>query len=148
MQLQLPKVSLRYKKAEDKVKVFDVARKRWVSLTPEEFVRQHVIHYLNLQLNIPLSLIAVEKKVIINELAKRFDVVVFGSTQNIKLLVECKAPDIKINQNTLLQIANYNQHFNAEFLWLTNGVQHFYFRLNQDLYEQIDSLPEWPMNKN
>jgi len=93
--------------------------------------------------NIPLSLISVEKQINVKRLKKRFDVLVFKKTGQPLILAECKAPDIILNENALLQIANYNIIFNAPYLIITNGITHYYFKLNQHKYILIGEIDEF-----
>ena len=101
-------------------------RKKFIILQPEEWVRQHCIHYLIDYKNYPKSLINVEKELLINGLKKRYDIVIFNSNGSIFMIVECKAPKININQSTFDQIAQYNIILNAEYLMVTNGINHYY----------------------
>ena len=96
--LNFPTYSFRLKNSENKTHIFDVVRKKFVVLQPEEWVRQHCIQYLIQEKNYPLSLINVEKVVLINGLKKRYDIVVFDSNGSLVLVVECKAPKVKISQ--------------------------------------------------
>ena len=112
-------------------------------LTPEEWVRQHCVHFLNKNLNYPLSLINVEKQLEVSGLKKRYDVVVFNSDGSIKILVECKAPSVAITQDTFDQIARYNLSLNAELLMVTNGLSHYYCQLDYQ-QGQYNFLPELP----
>ena len=125
-ELNFPKFSFRFKNNENKVSIFDVIRKKFIILQPEEWVRQHCIHYLIDYKNYPKSLINVEKELLINGLKKRYDIVIFNSNGSIFMIVECKAPKININQSTFDQIAQYNIILNAEYLMVTNGINHYY----------------------
>lgn len=111
--------------------------------TPEEYVRQHVAHFLVQQKKVPAGFIAIERQITINHLNRRFDLLVFNQNLQPVILVECKAPVVKITQNTLLQIANYNLAFNVNYLFVTNGLTHFFLGLNQSKFEFINELPEW-----
>ena len=124
--LNFPQFEYRFKSTENKVSIFDVIRKKFIVLQPEEWVRQHCVHYLINEKNYPKSLINVEKELNINGLKKRYDIVIFNSDGSILLIVECKSYDITINQDTFDQIARYNLALNAEFLMVTNGINHYY----------------------
>ena len=127
-QLQFPTYSFRFKNSENKVAIFDEIRKKFIIISPEEWVRQHVVQFLLQDKKYPKSHINVEKLLKINNLTKRYDVVVFKPDGNISILVECKAPDISINEKVLHQIAQYNSKIQADYLWLSNGIHHkFYF---------------------
>ncbi|XLS30961.1 type I restriction enzyme HsdR N-terminal domain-containing protein [Flavobacteriaceae bacterium M23B6Z8] len=143
--LNFPEYSFRFKNNENKLRIFDDIRKKFVVLQPEEWVRQHVSHYLRSEKQYPASLINVEKKIELNGLIKRYDLVVFNSDGTIHLVVECKAPDININQNTFDQIARYNLSLKATFLMVTNGLQHFYCQLDyeNEKYVFIKEIPPY-----
>ena len=128
--LNFPKFSFRFKNSENKVSIFDAIRKKFVILQPEEWVRQHCVHYLIEVKGYPKSLINVEKELKINDLKKRYDIVVFNPNGSIHLIVECKAPKIKISQDTFDQVARYNLALKASFLMVTNGLNHYYCVMN------------------
>ena len=130
--LNFPKFSFRFKNSENKVSIFDIIRKKFVILQPEEWVRQNCIHYLIDIKKFPISLINVEKELIINNLKKRYDIVVYKPDGSIHLLVECKSPNITINQETFDQIARYNLELKAMYLMVTNGLNHYYCQMDFD----------------
>ena len=134
----------RFKNSENKVAIFDEVRKKFIILTPEEWVRQHVVHYLMKEKNYPKSWVNVEKQIKINGLTKRYDVVVFNPDGSIFLLVECKAPEIKINQNTFDQIARYNMVIKAQYLMVTNGLEHYFCQMDykNEKYHFLQGLPQ------
>ena len=144
-QLNFSNYSFRFKNSENKVLIFDEIRKKFIILTPEEWVRQHVIHYLLNELNYPKSVINVEKLIKINDLSKRYDVVVFKSTGEILVLIECKAPSITISQATFDQIARYNLVLNAQFLMVTNGLNHYFCQMDfeNEKYLFLKNLPTY-----
>jgi hypothetical protein len=113
--------------------IFDEVRKKWVVLTPEEWVRQHIIHYLLLDKKYPRALLAVEKGITINGLKRRFDIVVFDRAGMPKIIIECKAPEELLNEKVYQQIAVYNLALNADYLWVTNGALHFLCKLQLPL---------------
>ena len=131
-ELNFPKFSFRFKNNENKVSIFDIIRKKFVILQPEEWVRQNCIHYLIDIKKFPISLINVEKELIINNLKKRYDIVVYKPDGSIHLLVECKSPNITINQETFDQIARYNLELKATYLMVTNGLNHYYCQMDFD----------------
>jgi type I site-specific restriction endonuclease len=143
--LQFPSYNFRLKNKQNKPFIFDLVRKKFVSLTPEEWVRQHVLNYLVLDKKYPLSHINVEKQIELNGLKKRYDIVIFNTDGSIHVLVECKAPEVKITQNTFDQIATYNVNLDATFLMVTNGLQHFYCQMLQkeEKYEFLPEIPEF-----
>jgi hypothetical protein len=142
-QLNFPTFSFRFKNSENKTAIFDEIRKKFVILTPEEWVRQHVVHYLVYEMKYPKSWINVEKVIKINDLTKRYDVVVFNPDGSIFLLVECKATQIKISQETFDQIARYNMTLNAQYLMVTNGINHYFCEVDfkSENYQFLQNLP-------
>jgi hypothetical protein len=142
-QLQFPTYSFRFKNSENKVAIFDEIRKKFIIISPEEWVRQHVVQFLLQDKKYPKSHINVEKLLKINNLTKRYDVVVFKPDGNISILVECKAPEVKITQSTFDQIARYNMTLKAEYLMVTNGLNHYFCKMDYDK-EQYDFLQELP----
>ena len=143
-QLQFPTYQFRFKNSENKVAIFDEIRKKFIILTPEEWVRQHVVHQLIYDKNYPKSWINVEKLIKLNGLTKRYDVVVFNPDGSIFLLVECKAPEIKISQHTFDQIARYNLALKADYLMVTNGLEHYFCQMDyvNEKYHFLKSLPD------
>ena len=143
--LNLPSYSFKIKSKENKQFIFDIIRKKYVVLNPEEWVRQHIIHYLTTDKGYPTSLIAVEKQLTINTLIKRFDILVFNTKGLPELVIECKAPSIKIAQETFNQIARYNLTLNAEFLMVTNGLQHYFCKLDheKETFNFLKDLPNY-----
>ncbi|MCC1483708.1 type I restriction enzyme HsdR N-terminal domain-containing protein [Winogradskyella immobilis] len=144
-ELNFPKFEYRFKSTENKVSIFDVIRKKFVSLQPEEWVRQHCVHYLITEKKYPKSLINVEKALTINGLKKRYDIVVFNTNGSIHLIVECKAPKIKIDQTTFDQVARYNLALNASYIMVTNGINHYYCQMDTDAerYAFLKDIPEY-----
>ncbi len=142
-QLQFPSYSFRFKNSENKVAIFDEIRKKFIIITPEEWVRQHVVQFLLQDKKYPKSHINVEKLLKINNLNKRYDIVVYNPDGSIFILVECKAPEIKISQHTFDQIARYNMTLNAEYLMVTNGLNHYFCKMDYEK-EKYDFLPELP----
>jgi hypothetical protein len=143
--LNFPKFSFRFKNSENKISVFDVIRKKFVVLQPEEWVRQHCVQYLIKEKKYPKSLINIEKEMTINSLKKRYDIVVFNTNGSIHLIVECKAPKITINQNVFDQIAQYNLELNATYLMVTNGLNHYYCQMDfeNERYQFLKDIPEY-----
>ncbi|WP_456376233.1 type I restriction enzyme HsdR N-terminal domain-containing protein [Lutibacter sp.] len=143
--LNLPTYTFKIKSNENKYSIFDIVRKKYVSLTPEEWVRQHIIHYLIKEKNYPISLIAVEKQLTINNLIKRTDILVFNTKGTPEIIVECKAPSIKITQHTFDQIARYNLKLNANYLIVSNGLEHFFCKMDflKEEYVFLNSIPNY-----
>ncbi len=143
--LHFPTYGFRLKSSENKVHIFDVIRKKFVVLLPEEWVRQHVVHYLMAEKKYPKSLINVEKQLTLNATKKRYDIVVFNSDGSIHLLVECKAPSVPIDQNVFDQIARYNMQLRATYLMVTNGLDHFYCKTDprKEQYTFLRNIPDF-----
>lgn len=143
--LNFPTYQFRFKNSENKISVFDIIRKKFIILQPEEWVRQHCVHYLMVEKQYPKTLINVEKEITINGLKKRYDIVVFHPDGSINIVVECKAPQIAITQDTFDQIARYNLILNANYLMVTNGLQHYYSRLNteDECYQFLKNIPNY-----
>ena len=118
-------IELKLRPFEGSAQVFDHVRKIWVSLTPEEHVRQHILHYLSAKLHYPAALIAVEKQVLLGGLAKRFDIVIYNREHNPWMLIECKAPEVDITDATLQQLLQYQHSMQCRYWVLTNGHQTF-----------------------
>lgn len=135
----------RFKNSENKVSIFDEIRKKFIILTPEEWVRQHVVRFLLEEKKYPKSLINVEKVLKVNGLRKRYDVVVYKNDGSIWVLIECKAPEIKIAQATFDQIARYNMTMKAEYLMVTNGMNHYFCKMDfeNEKYQFLYELPEY-----
>ena len=143
--LNFPTYSFRFKNSKNKVAIFDEIRKKFIILTPEEWVRQHVIRYLIEEKNFPKSYINVEKLIKVNDLSKRYDIVVYQPNGELFLLVECKAPEVKITQQTFDQIARYNLVLNAKYLMVTNGLNHYFCQMDfeNEKYIFLQELPQF-----
>ncbi len=143
--LNFEQYSFRFKSSENKPLVFDEIRKKFVVLTPEEWVRLHVVQFLLNEKNYPKSLINVEKQLKLNNTAKRYDVVVFNNDGSIFLIVECKAPSIPINQLTFDQIARYNLALKSEYLMVTNGLEHYFCQMDfeNERYVFLKDIPSY-----
>ena len=143
--LNFPKFDFRFKSTENQLRIFDIIRKKFVLLGPEEWVRQHVIHFLVFIKKYPKSHINVEKQIVVKGRPKRYDVVVFDTLGNIQLLVECKAPYVALHQSTFDQIAIYNLQTAANFLMVTNGLHHLFCQMDmkQEKYVFLPDIPEF-----
>lgn len=144
-ELHFPGYSFKLKNRENKPYIFDGIRKKYVHLSPEEWVRQHVIAFLIETHNYPKSLINVEKEFLVNGTKKRYDLVVFYPNGSIFLLVECKAPQISITQKTFDQIARYNLKIKATHLMVTNGLDHYYCKMDYQAqhYQFLREIPPY-----
>jgi hypothetical protein len=143
--LNFPTYTFRFKNSENKVAIFDEIRKKFVILTPEEWVRQNVVQFLLDEKKYPKSYVNVEKVIKINGLTKRYDIVVFQPNGQLFLLIECKAPEVAISQNTFDQIARYNMVLEAKYLMVTNGLNHYFCQMDfeNEKYLFLKALPEF-----
>ncbi|NVK52642.1 MAG: type I restriction enzyme HsdR N-terminal domain-containing protein [Flavobacteriaceae bacterium] len=141
--LNLPSYTFKLKSNEKHTLIFDNLRKKYFVLTPEEWVRQHFVQFLIQEKKYPISLIAIEKQLTINQLKKRTDIVVFNKEGKPDIIVECKAPKVKITQQTFDQIARYNLKLQANYLIVTNGLEHYFCKMDLD-NEQYIFLKEIP----
>ena len=144
-QLNLPEADLKILKEYDKLKVFDIIRKKYVILTPEEHVRQEFIHYLINEKKYPKGLLSVEKKLNVFKTEKRADIVLYNTNLKPVVIIECKAPKINITQKAFDQIARYNMNFKAGYLIVTNGLKHFCCKpdYKNNSYEFLKEIPDY-----
>jgi hypothetical protein len=143
LSIQFPEPNFRLKKEKEKDFIFDSLRKKWLMLTPEEWVRQNFVQYLVQVKNYPADLIAQEKVLQLGELKKRFDILVYDKQHRPWMMIECKAPEIKLNESVLQQVLRYHISIPVEFLIITNGATCYGWEkkgMNLHLLEQI---PEW-----
>lgn len=145
LELNLPTFAIKLKEEQGKTYVFDAIRKKHLVLTPEEWVRQHVVNYLINSKGVSAALIALEKSHTLNGRLKRSDIMVYGGNGNPLLIVECKAPSVKITQNTFEQIANYNMAFKVSYIMVTNGLSHYVCKIDWENkgYEFLEELPAY-----
>lgn len=143
-QLNLPAFQYRIKKEEGKQFIFDEIRKKFLVLTPEEWVRQHFVHFLIHTKGYAKGLIRLEGGLTYNTLQKRTDILVFDNQGLPKLIVECKAPEVKITQKVFEQVAIYNQQVKAEIIVVTNGLDHYCCSVDHG-NQQYDFLKDVPM---
>ncbi len=144
-ELNLPFFQFKIKNKENKTLIFDSLRKKYLVLTPEEWVRQHFVKYLIDHKKYPTTLIALEKQLVINNRKKRTDILIFDANGKHDIIVECKAPSIKITQDTFDQIARYNLKLRANYLIVTNGLEHFYCKMDFDneTYIFLKDIPNY-----
>lgn len=124
-ELNFPNYAFKLRTGTTSREIFDVVRKKWIVLTPEEWVRQHVVRWLGEQKKYPVSLMAVEKQIKINGLQRRCDIICYDQQLTPLVIVECKAPEVKITQDVFDQAARYNLVVGAKYFLLTNGLQHY-----------------------
>lgn len=144
--LNLPSFQTKIKEENGKLMILDYLRKKYLVLTPEEWVRQHWINYLIEGMSYPKGLFSLEKGLKYNQLSKRTDLVVFDREGEAFLLIECKAPSVKINQKTLTQALTYNKPLNCTHIILSNGFQHICmsFDKNKGEFVQKSTVPKAP----
>jgi hypothetical protein len=143
--LNLPDFDCKLKKAEGKVWIFDVIRKKYIVLTPEEWVRQHFINYLISDLKYPRALIKVEGGLKFNQLSKRSDIVVFDREGSPWMVVECKSPTVALSQESLMQASAYNASLRSKYITITNGLSHHCAAVDWAMGKTLvlDALPEF-----
>ena len=143
--LNLPQYKFRIRSSNDKTEIFDDIRKKFVTLTPEEWVRQNFITYLIKEKKFPASLISVEKSLMLNKMLKRTDAVVHNSEGEALLILECKAPSVNISQDVFDQIARYNITLKVKYLIVTNGMEHYCCLINHEeqKYRFLKGIPHY-----
>jgi len=143
--LNLPEYNFKYKDDDGKKSIFDEIRKSYVALSPEEWVRQNFLKYLQNEKKFPPTLIAVEKALQVYTLKKRADIVVYNKLGKPILIVECKAPKVKITQDAFDQAARYNIKLQVNYLVITNGLDHYCCRVNlaENNYEFMNEIPNY-----
>ena len=139
--LNLPLFEFKIKKENNNTIIFDKIRKKWIILTPEEWVRQNFISYI-LDKNYPKSLINCEKVFYINKVSKRYDIVVYDSSGNVEILVECKSYDVNLIKEHFDQVMRYNLELKSKYVIVSNGLKHFYFEFDESekIYKQKKDL--------
>jgi len=141
--VQFPEPQFRIKNENDKQYIFDSIRKSWLLLTEEEWVRQNFVNYLVNELNFPSTVIALEKEITLNELKKRFDVLVYDKDHKPWMMVECKAPAVTLNEETLQQVLRYNISVPVQFIVITNGNITVGWRKADAQLKLLTELPLW-----
>ncbi|MBM3415801.1 MAG: type I restriction enzyme HsdR N-terminal domain-containing protein [Bacteroidetes bacterium] len=139
--IRYPEPSFRIKKETNRELIFDVVRKKWVALTPEEWVRQNFISYLIAVKKYPSSLIAVEKEIQLGELKKRFDILVYDTGHHPWMMVECKSIEVGLDERVLQQLLRYNISVPVQYMVITNGKQCFAWERRESRLEAIFELP-------
>lgn len=143
--LNLPPFDIKIAVKDGKNTVFDVIRRRYVALTPEEWVRQHFVHFLLEQKGYPQALMANEVQVQLNGTKKRCDTVLYRRDLTARMIVEYKAPDIAITQKVFDQITRYNIVLKVDYLIVTNGLQHYCCRMDYERgsYNFLQDIPDY-----
>ena len=122
-------------------KIFDPYRKKWIVLTPEEWVRQNFLQYLVHVLGYPVPLIAIEKEIYLGDVKKRFDIVIYSREALPYIIVECKEMEVKLTKNVLHQALRYNTNMQATFLIITNGNHCYAYERKDDTFKEIETIP-------
>ena len=145
LQLNLPEYNFRIKKQDDKFLIFDSQRKRYVSLTPEEWVRQHFVRFLIEVKGYPAALLAVEKQLTMNGMKKRCDAILFDKEGQPFMIIEFKAPNVPVTQATFDQVAVYNAKLKVSFFIISNGLEHYCCKVNTETarYEFFPEIPDY-----
>jgi hypothetical protein len=144
--LNLPSFEYKLRETGGKREIFDVVRKKYLRLTPEEWVRQHIVHLLIGHLDFPAGLIKMEGGLVYEKLEKRSDILVFDLSAKPYLLIECKAPEVQVSNKTLDQVSRYNKVVKAPFLAMTNGIKTYCFAIDHEKGSsfQMDNFPPSP----
>jgi hypothetical protein len=146
IKIEYPEYLPKIKTVHNKEQVFDPFRKKWILLTPEEWVRQNFLQYLVQKLQYPVSLIAIEKEICVGDVKKRFDVVVYGPDTKPFMVIECKEMNVPLSAAVLHQALRYNTHMQARFIVITNGSYCFAFERIGDAFEEMESIPAFGIN--
>lgn len=139
--LPIPAYSFKLKQEGTQQFIFDAIRKKYVVLTPEEWVRQHMVTYLTEAMQYPKGLFSIEKTIVINKLRKRYDIVVYDADHKPWMLIECKEPGIRVTEKTLQQLMRYHQFLQCPYWMLTNGREHYCAAVNKDGVQWLSALP-------
>lgn len=141
LQINFPEHNFRIKKEKNRHTIFDEVRRRWVALTPEEWVRQNFLQYLIQVKNYPASLISVEKIIRVGDLSKRYDIVVYKN--NLPwLIVECKESNTPLDVKVIEQVIRYNMALAIKYFVITNGNESFCYEISGDSFRELAALPQ------
>lgn len=143
VKIEYPQYQPRIRKIDGTEFIFDELRKKWVTLTPEEWVRQNFLQYLIIVKKYPSTLIAIEKEISLGELKKRFDIVVYDKAHQPWMLIECKEMNVVLNETVLQQALRYNIRLQVRYFVITNGVYCFAFSNENDQLVNLGSLPDF-----
>ncbi len=142
--LNFPDVEFRFQKNEKgNLQLFDMIRKKFVDATPEEWVRQHIIHFLIQYKQVPASMISVEKQLLFNNTKRRTDIVIYNSQLQPLLIIGCKAPEVSIDQLTINQALRYNLELKVPAIFLSNGLNHVCLKLEKEGPKVLKDLPDY-----
>ena len=143
VKVEFPKPDFKIKEEEHKELIFDELRKKWVRLTPEEWVRQNFVQYLIQSKQYPSAFISIEKEIQLGELKKRFDVLVYDRNHIAWMMIECKAMDVALSEDVLAQVIRYNASVPVSFLVITNGSFTYAYEKSGTGLEEISLLPDF-----
>ncbi|MEO5907602.1 MAG: type I restriction enzyme HsdR N-terminal domain-containing protein [Ginsengibacter sp.] len=143
IKIEFPKEQIKLRQRPRTNEIFDAIRKKWLVLTPEEWVRQNILQFLLLKCNYPESLIAIEKEIKLGELRKRCDIVVYNRNSEPWMIIECKEMNVTLSQKTIDQILRYHITLPAKFLIISNGSYCFGFEKKESQFMQIDNFPDF-----
>ncbi len=143
IKIEFPKQQIKIEQRKGVNEIFDIIRKKWLILSPEEWVRQNILDYLLISKNYPASLIAVEKEIKLGELKKRCDIVVYNRETKPWMIIECKEMNVSLSQKTLDQILRYHMSLPAKYLIITNGIYCFGFGKKNGQFIETDVFPEY-----
>ncbi|MFZ1263544.1 MAG: type I restriction enzyme HsdR N-terminal domain-containing protein [Chitinophagaceae bacterium] len=142
MIINFPEPGFRIKKEEGREYIFDALRKKWVALTPEEWVRQNFVQYLLQVKNYPASLIALEKEIKLGELKKRFDILIYNKNHQPWMMIECKAVEVNLDEKVLEQVLRYNVSVPVTFIVITNGEKTYAWQRLTSGLEMLEDIPD------
>ncbi len=140
--LNFPAFSFRMRTQGQSKQIFDCVRKRFVALSPEEWVRQNLVRFMSEVFSYPLSRMAIEKKIMVNGMSQRADIVVYNRRGQPWLIAECKSTSVKLSQDTFLQAARYNMVLQVPYLVVSNGLEHYCIKKTNGRLEYMNALPE------
>ncbi len=143
MKLQYPEPHFQTKMKDGKRYIFDGNRKTWLLLTEEEWVRQNFVSYIVTVLKYPSTLIALEKEIKLNDLKKRFDILIYNSAHQPWMMVECKEPKVALSEDVLQQVLRYNISVPVEFIIITNGSNTIGWKKEGSELKMLGEMPEW-----
>ncbi len=145
---QLPELNLPVYEAKIRIKqnmyeIFDIYRKKWLKLTPEEWIRQSFLNHLTMNLNYPFRRIGVEFEIKYGKLKKRTDAVVFDEKGRPQVIIECKAPTVELQEDVFFQACMYNRMLKAGYLFLTNGIKHITAKISNENINFLENIPDY-----
>lgn len=142
--LNFPEINARFQKNDTGIlQIFDIVRKKFVVLSPEEWVRQHIIHYMVTFKEVPLSMISVEKQLLLNGTKRRTDIVIYHNNRKPVMIIECKAPEVVLDQSAINQSLRYNLTLNVPFVFISNGHKHVSLHISNQIPSVLKEFPTY-----